>query len=147
MPNTKRIQSGWITALTLYCIVKREADGYLLNDADGAFAAAPADPYILMSEHATIKGLYTKDEARAAWNDGLYTVAVYYQVGGSPAPASDTLVGLGVLPVDEDAEASADVILNAILTGTVWEELLTDHITAGTFGKFISSVKSQYGIP
>jgi hypothetical protein len=147
MANTKRVQSGWITGLTLYCIVKREADGYLLNDADGAFAAAPADPYVALSEHATIKGLYTKDEARTAWDDGLYTVAVYSQVGGSPAPASDTLVGLGVLPIDADTEASADLILGAIATGTVWDDLLSDHTTAGTFGRFITNTKSQYGIP
>jgi hypothetical protein len=141
------MQTGWITGLTLYCVVKREADGYLLNDADGAFAAAPADPYVAMSEHATVKGLYTKDEARTAWNNGLYTVAVYSQVGGSPAPASDTLVGIGVLPIDSDAEVSLDTLGSSLSSGAMWEELLADHLTAGTFGKFITNVKGQYGIP
>lgn len=92
MANIKLLATSKIaTAQTVYCIVRRESDGYLLNDADGAFAAAPSDPYVTLTEHATIKGLYEKSESRTAWEPDQYTVYVYDQTGGSPAPVSDTL--------------------------------------------------------
>ena len=92
MANVKLLATSRIaTAQTVYCIVRRESDGYLLNDSDGAFAAAPSDPYVSMTEHGTIKGLYEKSESRTAWEPDQYTVYIYDQTGGSPAPASDTL--------------------------------------------------------
>ena len=111
MPNTKKITHPWgETGLTLYCVIRREADGYLLNDADGSFANAPADPYVAMTEDGTLKGLYEKSEARAAWNDGVYTVMVYSQAGGSPAPASDTVIGSGEIYIDTDTEVNTSTI-------------------------------------
>lgn len=111
MPNTKKITHPWgETGLTLYCVIRREADGYLLNDADGAFANAPADPYVAMTEDGTLKGLYEKSEARAAWNDGVYTVMVYSQAGASPAPASDTVIGSGEFYIDTDTEVNTSTI-------------------------------------
>lgn len=105
MANVKKILHPWsATGLTVYSIIRREADGYLLNDADGAFANAPADPYISLTENGTIKGLYEKSESRTAWNDGLYVIAIYKQIGGSPAPVSDTLIGGGELQILTDAE-------------------------------------------
>ncbi len=117
MPNTKKITHPWgETGLTLYCVIRREADGYLLNDADGAFANAPADPYIAMTEDGTLKGLYEKSEARAAWNDGVYTVMVYSQAGASPAPASDTVIGSGEFYIDTDTEVNTSTIKTNIDT-------------------------------
>jgi len=111
MPNTKKITHPWgETGLTLYCVIRREADGYLLNDDDGAFANAPADPYIAMTEDGTLKGLYEKSEARAAWDDGVYTVMVYSQAGASPAPASDTVIGSGEFYIDTDTEVNTSTI-------------------------------------
>ena len=111
MPNAKKIISDWSeTAKTVYCIIRREADGYLLDDADGTFGAAPADPYLSLAEDATIKGRYEASEARTAWNDGRYTIAVYKQAGGSPAPASDTVIGTGEIDIVSDAEIYPDVL-------------------------------------
>lgn len=105
MPNVKKITIDFPqTGMTTYCIIAREADSYLLNDADGSFAAAPADPYLSLAEHGTIKGRYSVSESRTAWNDGRYTVAVYQQVGGSPAPASDIIIGSGALNIISDTE-------------------------------------------
>jgi hypothetical protein len=57
MPNTKKISMGWSeTGKTVYAIIRREADSFRLNDADGAFATAPADPYLSLAEDAVIKG-------------------------------------------------------------------------------------------
>jgi len=101
----KKITIDWSeTGKTVYCIVRREADGYLLSDADGAFANAPADPFIALTEDGTIKGRYELSESRAVWSDGSYTVAIYKQAGGSPAPASDTIIGSGQMSIVSDAE-------------------------------------------
>ncbi len=92
MPNVKKLSTAKIvTGSTVYCIIRREVDGYYLDDADGAFANAPADPYEELAEDGTIKGLYEVSESRTAWNQGWYKVFFFLQAGGSPAPASDTL--------------------------------------------------------
>jgi hypothetical protein len=96
MAENKKIILDWgTTGLTVYGIIRRESDGFLMNDADGSFAATPVDPYISLTENATIKGRYELDEARTVWTDGLYTVAIYNQAGGAPAPVSDTIIGTG----------------------------------------------------
>ena len=131
MANDKKIIHLWgDTGLTLYCVIRREADGFLLNDADGAFAVAPADPYVAMIEDGTLKGVYEKIEARTVWNDGKYTVIVYNQVGGSPAPVSDNVIGSGQINIDTDMEVSigdirdrVDLILED--TGTTLPASLT----------------------
>lgn len=75
---------------TVYMLVRRMVDAYLLNDADGLFAFAPSDPYILLTENATERGVFEKSEARAAWPDGMYRATFYNQTGSSPAPESDS---------------------------------------------------------
>lgn len=105
MANVKKILHPWsVTGLTVYCIVRREVDGYLLDDADGSFAVSPADPYVSLIENGTIKGLYEKSESRTVWNNGKYIIAIYKQIGGSPAPVSDTLIGSGELQILSDTE-------------------------------------------
>lgn len=106
MANAKKITAHTDTGKTVYAVITREADGYLLNDADGTFAAAPADPYLSLSEHATIKGRYDVSESRTAWNDGRYIVTVYRQAGGTPVPASDTVAGTGEMKIESDAEVT-----------------------------------------
>ena len=107
------------TGKTIYCIVRRSADGYRLNDADGSFAAAPADPYITLAEDAVIKGLYEVSEARTVWTAGKYEIFAYSQAGGSPAPAADTMIGAGELHIQQDAEVSAADAVDAALGGRV----------------------------
>ncbi len=111
MANTKKIKVPWSeTGKTVYAIVVRDADGYLLNDADGTFAASPADPYLALSEHGTVKGLYSASESRTAWNDGRYGIYIYRQSGGSPAPASDVLIGAGEMFMAGDLELTSDTL-------------------------------------
>ena len=72
MANVKKLGTAKIaTGAVAYCIIRREVDGYLLNDADGAFANAPGDPYDELAEDGTIKGLYEISESRTAWEPGF----------------------------------------------------------------------------
>lgn len=105
MPNIKRISADYgVTAHVVYAIIRREVDKYLLDDSDGSFGAAPADPFVTLTEDGTIKGRYEKDESRTVWNDGTYDIVAYNQVGGSPSPVADTMVGIGTMSIVSDAE-------------------------------------------
>ncbi|MEW6115675.1 MAG: hypothetical protein AB1553_02085 [Nitrospirota bacterium] len=116
MPNAKKITLDYNeTGKTVYAIVRRETDSYRLNDADGSFAEAPADPYLALAEDSVIKGRYEVSESRAAWNDGKYTVAIYKQTGGSPAPASDTLIGSGEIYIISDTEIDLQYLHDKVL--------------------------------
>lgn len=111
MANPKDIIADWSqTGLTVYCIVRREADDFRLDDADGSFAAAPADPYLSLTEDAVIKGRYEVAESRTVWNNGLYTVAIYRQSNAVPVPASDIIIGTGKLCVSNDREVELGTI-------------------------------------
>ena len=121
MANTKLINISWSeTGVTVYCIIRREADLYRLNDADGTFALNPADPYLPLTEDSTIKGLYEKSESRVVWNDGDYYFVFYKQAGGSPAPVSDTVIGYGTMEIISDSEPAGDdaIVLSLIKTET-----------------------------
>jgi hypothetical protein len=149
MPTTKTISAPYIlTGSTIYCIIRRDTDGFFLNDADGAFAAAPADPYISMTEHASMKGLYELSEARSAWNDGLYTVVAYVQTGVGPAPASDYVISLGQMAIADDAEITNATIFSEITgaVGSIWDELLSAHTDAGSMGKFMNTANTNFGL-
>jgi hypothetical protein len=120
---SKEIKIGYTeTGITAYCIIKREADGFLLDDADGAFVNAPADPYLSLSEHGTIKGLYEVSESRTVWNDGRYSILAYKQSGGSPVPASDFIIGNGDMYALDDAEVVLD---DSVATITAKTDSLT----------------------
>lgn len=114
MANAKEIKVPHATTgETLVFIVKREADGYLLNDADGVFASAPADPWVLLTEHATLKGLYEKSESRTAWNDGKYTITAYVSTD------LNTIIASGSLEIINDLEITPkDLHDNAFGTWT-----------------------------
>lgn len=105
MPNIKKITLDHsTTGETVYSIIRREADSFLLNDADGTYAAVPADPYVSLTEDGVIKGRFEKSESRAVWNDGAYTVAIYLQSGGSPSPVADRIIGTGEMHIVSDTE-------------------------------------------
>ena len=112
----------------VYAIVRREADAYRLNDADGAFASAPADSYIPLTEDTVIIGRYQLSESRTVWNDGRYTVAIYEQAGGSPSPVNDAIIGSGEMYIVSDAEAGITGIPGAVwakqLEGLTAEEIM-----------------------
>lgn len=116
MANAKTFYASFPTGNTIYGIIRRLSDGYLLNDADGAFANTPADPYISFTEDSTIKSLYSLSESRAAWDDGSYRCYMYKQAGGSPAPVSDLLVGIQYMYTKSDTEV---VVENEVDVGAV----------------------------
>lgn len=105
MANAKQILLPYSeTGKTVYAVIERQADSYFLNDATGAFAAAPTDKYLSMPENSITLGLYMVTESRTAWDDGNYTVTVYKQAGGSPNLSVDTLLGSGVMVLLGDTE-------------------------------------------
>lgn len=110
----KKLQvTGVATGSTVYAIIRRDSDGFLMDDADGSFAAGPADPYLAVPEHGVILGSFFASEARLAWPDGFYTAFFYLQAGGGPSPVADTLFATQVLPVRGDAE---------VTLGTLYDE-------------------------
>ena len=119
MPNVKKITVDFSqTGATLYAIIRREADSFRLDDVNGSFAVAPADPYISLAEDSVIKGRYELSESRTAWNDGKYTAAVYRQAGGSPAPVSDMIISSWDCYIISDVqyELPSDIINTKIPT-------------------------------
>ncbi len=119
MPNVKKISLPWSeTGKTVYAIIRRELDTFCLDDADGSFAAAPADPYLSLAEDGTIKGLYEVSESRAAWNDGNYLIVIYRQSGAGPVPASDQIIGGSFPTISSDTEVNNfyDGLIESTLT-------------------------------
>ena len=141
MPNVKKFTANHgQTGQTVYCIIEREADNFLLNDADGTFGAAPADPYSPMAEHSVIKGRYILSESGTVWNDGWYNIAVYLQVGGSPAPAADTMINGDRFYISADAIVYLEELLLHI-QGLTLRNHVEDDITRNADGlKTASSI-------
>lgn len=110
----KEIEVVADTAQTLYVVIRREADGYFLDDADGSFAASPADYFLSVSEHATVKGFYSVSESRIAWNDGEYAIIPYIQTGGSPSIADDIPGTAEKMAVRGDVEVTLATVNNVV---------------------------------
>lgn len=113
MANVKKIVAQGATGQTVYSIIKRESDGYLLSSVDGTFINNPASPYEYLTEHSTIKGQYEVLESRSVWTDGKYIVAAYKQVGGSANPTVDSppMAG-GEIMIKDDLEIVLDTALS-----------------------------------
>lgn len=131
VPNVKKIIFDWpVRGQTVYCVIRREANGHLLDDATGAFAPAPADPFVHLTENSFIRGRYELLESRTAWSDGHYSVAVYVQSGAAPNPAVDELRGSGEIFIQNDLEITpsmvfgsvclVDTTIAALTSQTVW---------------------------
>lgn len=137
---TKSIILDWSeVGKTLYAIIRREADGYLMDDADGSFGAAPADPYLSLAENATIKGRYEAGEGRTVWTDGRYTFAVYRQAGGSPAPASDTIIGTGEMKAEGDAEVTGLTLTEIEASGIIAKQVKLDFVEKWLLNRLVES--------
>lgn len=139
MAQNKRISVDTAegAGLTVYAVVRREADGWLLNDGDGGFAQAPADPFVALAEDAVIRGRYETDEGRSLWDDGLYTIVAYLQTGGAPAPAADVLIGSGAMVVLGDAEVTLQR-LDAAVSSRVTVADLAGAITSGVLQRLVT---------
>lgn len=157
MPNIKKTIQDWPeTGKTVYFIFRREADDFLLNNANGQYADNPADAFLSALEHAIIKGRYELSESRAVWNDGRYTVVAYKQIGAAPVPANDVLIGSGEMVIKGDAEVYQDVLPSS-MPGLNWTHAtrkltsaLTDEVTPKDMATAVSvlpfpgSVQASY---
>lgn len=118
MAASKKFSGIRATGATVYLIVRRDADLFRLNDADGTFAANPADPYLSATEDAVIKGLYEASESRKVWSNGSYTLFFYEQAAGAPAPVADTLFDRQVIYINNDGVANTTSLLGETLAVT-----------------------------
>lgn len=123
---------------TVYCTVRRLSDNYLLNDADGSFAAAPSDYAVLLAEDLTEKGLFTRSEARQIWPNGSYRITFYRQAYVWPSPPADAPpLAAYEMQVRNDAEVtdgalSDSVAAVATLSTTINSTLNTVNTNVGT---------------
>lgn len=107
MAATKSFSLGFEAGLTVYLTVERQADGYLMDDADGAFKVPPVtDFFLAMTPNAQQGSLYEAEEARVAWTDGVYIVCFYLQLGGTPAPSTDPMVASKDMTLLDDVEVA-----------------------------------------
>lgn len=110
MAKAKNLVYGYTTGSTIYAVIVRAEDGYVLDSTDGTFKAnlaACTDPYCDLAESATIIGRYSYSTSAAVWNDGPYTATIYLQAGGSPAIATDTVLDTANIYIAGDAAAAA----------------------------------------
>ena len=139
MAENKRITLPWdTTGLTVYCIIRRESDGFRMDDADGSFVESPADPYVSLTEDAVIKGLYELDESRTVWDDDRYITAIYNRVGGSEAPSSDTIIGAGELAIKDDLEVFLDIPIPTV--AEIWSNATRTLTSFGTLSADMARV-------
>lgn len=82
-------------------------DGYLLDNSDGNFAAAPADSYITMTEDGSTTK-FELDESRQIWADGKVLAMSYRKIGGSRDHEVDESLASRIMNVELDAEVSVD---------------------------------------
>lgn len=114
----KKITLDWSEInKTIYSMIRREADSYLLDDGDGNFAVSPVDPYLSLTEDSIIRGRYEVLESRQVWDDGSYTIVAYKQSGGSPSPIADTAIGSSEMIIKDDSE----VVLGTEITSLALE--------------------------
>lgn len=118
---TKQIKLSYEAGAAVYCKVQRIADGYFLSDADGTFAASPADPCVTLTESLVCPGLYEAAEARTTWAQGSYFVYFFEQSSTAPDRLQDQpLAASGPLFIDSaDAEVTLSTLdsdVGAIIT-------------------------------
>jgi hypothetical protein len=126
MPQEKLFELPYSTAgkTTIYGIVMQRSTGYYLDDATGAFAAAPADKFLAATEHAVMSGLYQISESRAEWSDGYYLCAWYDRTGASEDPTVDPLLGTTTLTVSSDVDVSSP----SLATGYTYDDIKADAL-------------------
>jgi hypothetical protein len=119
---------------TIYCIIRRDADNYYLDDSNGNFTISPIDKYILLTEDIIVKGNYELSESRKVWDGGSYSVYIYQQVCASPNPDDDSLVGSGIMDIVDDIEVTLASIQTEVNVNTTQLQKIkekTDLINAG----------------
>ena len=144
MANNKNIRIMGDKGLNIYCVIRRNSDNYLIDDADGEFRASPATPYIYLTEDFTIHGLYELVENRIEWNDGEYTVIIYSRTGATPDFFADDIIGGGTIEMFEDLEVTP-------LTGIYYSSLILDYVATLSPGigpnEHVYTLQAPVGVP
>lgn len=110
MAKAKNLVYGYTTASTIYAVIVREEDAYVLDSDDGAFKAnlaACTDPYCDLTEDAFVLGRYVYTTSATVWSDGNYTATIYLQTGVSPALATDTVLDTAAIYIAGDTASGA----------------------------------------
>lgn len=96
---------------TVYAIVQRSADGFLLNSS-GAFEAysAPISNYALSLSTTDIPGFLSATSNATAWVDGEYDY-FFYGADSSPDPDNDDRLGAYAAFMYGDSDVLPNVIL------------------------------------
>jgi hypothetical protein len=90
------------TGIAAYLIIRQESSSNVYDEDDGTFQAYgdAVDQFVQLTEDTNIKGVYEATIASAnTFSDGKYLIVCYRQVGGSPVPASDTVIAQGLYSV------------------------------------------------
>lgn len=139
MANYKKITAVYSTGATVYCIVKRDVDGYFLTALKTSFTDTISYP--AMTEDADIKGLYVLDTDDVAWDDGTYTIAAYVKTGSVAAPESDIMIGYGTMRIAADQEV---LRLTVTLTRPVGAVVSDENNTSSTFKTDLAVADNTY---
>jgi len=106
------------------------------TDYDIAMSESPASSYLYAGDFPAVSGNMVA---------GLYWVDIYKRAGGSPA-ISDVLQGSFFGYWDGTAyKFWADDLIPTGMSGVaaaVWDKLVADHLTSGTFGALVSAISS-----
>jgi hypothetical protein len=89
---------------TLYCVIRRTSDGYIMESTSGSFKNNPADKFNIMTENSVIPGMYYFSEESTVWNDDEYQILIYVQIAASPNLANDSIDSVGYMQVVDDEE-------------------------------------------
>lgn len=116
MPNAKRFISSAANTSVVYASFKRLTDGFYLDDADGVFKAfgSITDFYVGLTEDATIYQLFRLSESRTVWDNGYYAYQIYRQLGGAPAPTTDTILDYGEIAILDDLNVDRNYLATKI---------------------------------
>lgn len=95
------------TGASVYALVMRSIDGYILDGLTGFFEKSPSNYGIELTESSTV---YSKTDARSVWIDGIYSIAYYIKVGATPNVATDTLIQVTTCIVQNDTIINTEVV-------------------------------------
>lgn len=110
MSNTGKYKTLSVTSPTgasVYALVMRSIDGYILDNSTGFFAKSPSAYGITLTESSTV---YSATDSRSAWVDGIYSIAYYIKAGANPDVASDTLIQVTTCIVKNDVIINTEVV-------------------------------------
>jgi len=101
--------SSVATGKNIYAVFTRDVDKFILDATDMVYKAPATvgiDPVQPLTERAidgTLTQVYEFEDNTEVWNDGIYLVHIYDQVGGAVALTTDPILGSAKLILRGDA--------------------------------------------